>query len=182
MQNWKNQKHSSDPKTSKIRTMFLEMQNSSLGGRFGFLLTKLIQFCHTFYQFFNQFFADFEYHTRATDQICAYLKKISDLVGMCCHLNIREAVCLSIYLFVWSHQSKLRCHTQQGEPDISTAVPIAVSHCSPLSHTFTGVLRIKVLIFLVHLLLSDDFYGCLLFVRCFGRISYYCRCGLVSQA
>ena len=99
MQNWKKQKHSSDPKTSKIRTMFLEMQNSSLGGRFGFLLTKLIQFCHTFYQLFNQFFADFEYHTRVTDQICAYLRKISGLVSICCHLNIREAVCLSICLF-----------------------------------------------------------------------------------
>ena len=52
MQNLKKQKHSSDPKTSKIRTMFLEMQILSLGGRFVFLLIKLIEFCHAFYQIF----------------------------------------------------------------------------------------------------------------------------------
>ena len=34
MQNLKKQKHSSDPKMSKIRTLFLEKQNSSLFGRF----------------------------------------------------------------------------------------------------------------------------------------------------
>ena len=38
MKNEKNQEHSSDPKMSKIRTIFLEMQNLSLGGRFGLLL------------------------------------------------------------------------------------------------------------------------------------------------
>ena len=135
MQNWKKQKHSSDPKTSKIRTMFLEMQNSSLGGRFVFLLTKLIQFCHTFYQLFNQFFAYFEYHTRVTDQICAYLRKIRGLVSICCHLNIREAVCLSICLFEvikvsWPPKFTIQCLCVIMESfAIFRCLSISISRC-----------------------------------------------------
>ena len=79
MVNLRNQEHSSDP---KIRTMFLEMQNSFLGGRFWvFLPSKLTGFCQNFYKLFNHFFSDFEYHTREAEQIFAYLRKISYLVA-----------------------------------------------------------------------------------------------------
>jgi hypothetical protein len=44
MQKSKNQKHSSDPKTSELRTMFLEMQKKTQGGRFGFLRRNSIFF------------------------------------------------------------------------------------------------------------------------------------------
>ena len=60
-----------------IQIMFLEMQNSFLSGIFAFKANTILL------HLFNQLFADFEYHTRVADQICAYLRKISGLVSLC---------------------------------------------------------------------------------------------------
>ena len=64
-----------------------------------FFTHKANQILSRLFQLFNHLFADFEYHTRVTDQTCAYLWKINCLLQICCHLNIMVAVFLSICLF-----------------------------------------------------------------------------------
>ena len=74
----KTQEHSSDPKISKIQTMFLEIQNSSLGCRFCFVPTKLTGFCWP--------------NMRIPEKDKVFSSTYY-------YLNIMAAVCLSICLF-----------------------------------------------------------------------------------
>ena len=104
MQNSKNQKHGSDPKMSKIQAMFLKMQNSSLGGKICFLLTKLNWFCHAVYQLLYHFFCWFHVPYKRT-WLNMRIPEKDEPFSKSILLFKHYSSCLSVYLFIWNHQS-----------------------------------------------------------------------------
>ena len=52
--------------------MFSKMQKYALVGRLRILLTGLANFLNPFLSSLLHLVADFEYHTRVTDELCSY--------------------------------------------------------------------------------------------------------------